>query len=466
MLQTDPEERFHLIYRSPTETVVRIKLSDTQREWLHEKWRAKVLHCLQEQQRSMALTELGANVKRPSIHLGNTASLRNVLLEDPQGRFILSGQADAIRVRLSTLNTSGNYQVSAVGEGDNSPYGEWYQVTRKSPSTVPKMHTTSVTTPKTVKPKNKYLKQTTEAELQVLSDRQERWNAKPSGGSQFPPQHSFLNLQPPPSNSSSSSAETVTGFDHLLTSHDSSWGWKSPLEDVIKHTGWMEEADPPQLSLSLSSPQSSPSQPRLSYKEKLAPGLPNMKVICRPTPVAATQQTPQAHHSPPSENHGHGHGHGHLSPTNLASPFASLYASSHVSLHYATDRTTNSSTGNSTTTTSLNTSPTAGLNSTAPAPAPGLVPYIPARPRPNPDAVLVRTRLTEWLPVVLQGFQEDLVRTFVNLLDNEGFMTVRDLVVAKSLGQLSAEYLGELGLKTGHCNRIFAALPGVEVLTL
>jgi len=78
----------------------------------------------------------------------------------------------------------------------------------------------------------------------------------------------------------------------------------------------------------------------------------------------------------------------------------------------------------------------------------------------------VDTLLSDWLPVVLQGFSTDLVDAAVQNLREEGFASVRDLVVARSLGQLSPDYLAHLGLKMGHCNRIFAQLPSIEVVNM
>ena len=67
--------------------------------------------------------------------------------------------------------------------------------------------------------------------------------------------------------------------------------------------------------------------------------------------------------------------------------------------------------------------------------------------------------LDSWLPLVLSGFPVELVTSFVERLREEGFLSVHDLVLARSLGQLTEEFLGGLGFKVGHCNRVFASLP-------
>ena len=425
VLQTDPEERFHLIYRSPTETIVRVKLTDAQREWLFEKWRCKAVQCLLEQQRSMALTELGASVKRPSIHLGAPASLRNVLTEDPQGRFILSGQADAIRVRLSSMVSTGRAPGSDHDHHTYAAQAEWNKVTKKVHSTSPQV-TDHKTTNGSSKSKHKLRHQrTSEDELRMLSSRDERWNAKPSAA-----EHS-LSLQPP-AFVDSSSGETTAASDPFSAewsvSHASSWEWKSPLEEAMKQAGLLEKPPTPPppapaaRGLSGSSPRLAP---RASYKEKLAPHLASAKVIARPT-----NSYHQALHATGAAGPG-GTGLASLQISELSS-YAAVY------------------------------SPTAGASSTQSAS--GV--YIPARPRPNPEAVLIRTKLTEWLPTVLLDFPEDLVQSFVKRFNGEGFASVRDLVVARSLGQLSPDYLAQLGLKMGHCNRIFAQLPSIEVVNM
>jgi len=112
-------------------------------------------------------------------------------------------------------------------------------------------------------------------------------------------------------------------------------------------------------------------------------------------------------------------------------------------------------------------SPMATVYLPAPAPAvvnPALYESSPecshsSSPRSTVDMDAPSTSLAEWLPVVLADFPSAMVESFISNLSEEGFLCVKDLVVARSLGQLSPEFLGQVGLKMGHCNRIFARLP-------
>jgi len=100
VLSTDPERRFFFIQRTPAETLVRVKLSDAQREHLSEVWRVMVMNYLLPKAGAVLLSEVGANVKRPSIHFGTVTTLREVLLEDPHRRFHLFGHGLMLQVAL------------------------------------------------------------------------------------------------------------------------------------------------------------------------------------------------------------------------------------------------------------------------------------------------------------------------------------------------------------------------------
>ena len=65
-----------------------------------------------------------------------------------------------------------------------------------------------------------------------------------------------------------------------------------------------------------------------------------------------------------------------------------------------------------------------------------------------------------WLPLVFEGFEYDLIDSFVNRLrDDGGFVTVQDLLDAQSRGELTRQSLADMaGFKVGHCNRLDRAL--------
>lgn len=425
VLNEDPEERFHLIYKGPTDTIVRIKLSDAQREWLHERWRVKAANCLTEQQRSLSLTELGSAVKRPSVHLGST-SLRAVLMEDPKCRFILSGYADSIRVRLSTVTNVARSNHSVPAEPEVAP--GWNQVTKKSVTKSPTTlsHTSSShTTPNKARTKSKH-KQTTEAELELL----ERWNAKPSPTS-------IAETSPPNRSHSGTSADTSTlsagsGFSETTfeaVSHGSSWDWKSPLEGLFP-----EQAPPGNASATASSTApavSSRYQPNVTYKEKLLPS--TSKVISRPHGASEESTEPLGGggyvrarpRGPP------------VPPTPLESALQLSVLSPYAAVY----------------------SPTGRSQQVDKRSAPS------RSPRTSAAAIAAEqlTPLEAWLPNVLMGFPQELVEASVQHLHSEGFMTVKDLSVARALGQLSPEFLDRMGLKLGHANRIFSSLPVLSV---
>ena len=65
-----------------------------------------------------------------------------------------------------------------------------------------------------------------------------------------------------------------------------------------------------------------------------------------------------------------------------------------------------------------------------------------------------------WLPLVFEGFEYDLIDSFVNRLrDDGGFVTVQDLLDAQARGELSRQSLADIAaFKVGHCNRLDRSL--------
>mmetsp|Transcript_36638 Transcript_36638/g.68166 ORF Transcript_36638/g.68166 Transcript_36638/m.68166 type:complete len:738 (-) Transcript_36638:382-2595(-) len=65
-----------------------------------------------------------------------------------------------------------------------------------------------------------------------------------------------------------------------------------------------------------------------------------------------------------------------------------------------------------------------------------------------------------WLPEVFEGFPPATVSHFVNTLTDEGMVSVEDLQMAQSQGQLTLEYFEKIGIvcKLGHYNRLISAL--------
>ena len=100
VLNSDPERRFFFIQRTPAEIIVRVKLSEAQHQQLSEVWRVKAINYLLPKACAVLLSEVGANVKRPSIHFSTVTTLREVLLEDPHRRFHLFGQGLMLQVAL------------------------------------------------------------------------------------------------------------------------------------------------------------------------------------------------------------------------------------------------------------------------------------------------------------------------------------------------------------------------------
>lgn len=66
--------------------------------------------------------------------------------------------------------------------------------------------------------------------------------------------------------------------------------------------------------------------------------------------------------------------------------------------------------------------------------------------------------IASWLPEAFDGFPPSLVNTFVIALNDEGFVTVDDLIVAHESDLLGADYLSTLGFKRGHYSRLIKGL--------
>lgn len=82
----------------------------------------------------------------------------------------------------------------------------------------------------------------------------------------------------------------------------------------------------------------------------------------------------------------------------------------------------------------------------------------PAAP-PSVTAVAATT-LSDWFPVIFDGFSSTVIESFVALLNAEGFLTVDDLQLARDLAQLSLDYLQSVagGFRMGHFNRLMKGL--------
>jgi hypothetical protein len=298
---------------------------------------------------------------------------------------------------------------SGTSKGD--PHG-WNEVSRRAPAGKTTHHHTpaAASTPRSKNAKIKH-RQTTEAELELLSARQERWNSRAAAldSTSTSEEGVFPTQASPGDGRSDTTTPAADSPDMAFLAHTSSWDWKSPLDDALMRCSiFQDQADPhgalPPPSTATSKPLATAAvytTSRISYKEKLLPsqsksqGEAGYKVICRPAPGPGS----------PAQS---------VQPKGTTlSPYAPAYTPAKN-----------------------------GTSATAPVSATG-------------DQV----RLQEWLPGVLVGFPPELVADFSARLHAEGFLCVKDLIVARALGQLTAEYLSEMGFKIGHSNRIFACLP-------
>lgn len=73
-------------------------------------------------------------------------------------------------------------------------------------------------------------------------------------------------------------------------------------------------------------------------------------------------------------------------------------------------------------------------------------------------------RLAEWLPTIFADCDPQLVSQFSSrLIRDAGFISVQDLLEAKSAGYLTAEFVGNIsGMRIGHYTRLMAALADVQ----
>lgn len=108
VLRSDDKQRFVLV-PNPTnnETVVYVHMTIIQREKYCEKWRRAILDFItSSKQKYIYLNILAANVPRPymgcNIIIGSgVVKLKKILLDDPLGRFKLTGELNKMKVSLS-----------------------------------------------------------------------------------------------------------------------------------------------------------------------------------------------------------------------------------------------------------------------------------------------------------------------------------------------------------------------------
>ena len=66
--------------------------------------------------------------------------------------------------------------------------------------------------------------------------------------------------------------------------------------------------------------------------------------------------------------------------------------------------------------------------------------------------------LKDWLPVIFEGFSSSLIQSFCEALQDDGFVSVNDLLIAQRMDQLTFDYLRNIGFKIGHYNRLITGL--------
>ena len=389
VLNGDPERRFFFMQRSPAETMVRVKLTEGQREQLSEVWRMKVENYLLLKGCEVLLSEIGANVKRPSVHFGTVTTLRELLLNDPYHRFHLFGSGLMMQVVLtSSVRDSPqqlpkpppvlplhkgyhNDKISERTEGKSVPFGaradnEMYAQASFATNGAAAKPVASVRYGEPVPPAR---------------------YGQTASQSGYSPGHRHQHSAPPHFNEYSLHGALRASSAPDYGAMTDTKGW-----DVVQETLKLKN-----LSDDFSDLFCTPTQ----VEKPQFPGRSDARGSSLPPPASAVSDNvsearpstftllPQSSLLPPSQ-----------------SSKESSVASSH-SMH-------------------------------------------------KRDVDLL---LSEWLPVVLLGFGRELVDATVEYLHEDGYSSVRDLVVARNLGQLSPDYLAQIGLKMGHCNRIFAQLP-------
>lgn len=83
---------------------------------------------------------------------------------------------------------------------------------------------------------------------------------------------------------------------------------------------------------------------------------------------------------------------------------------------------------------------------------------VPMEKKSNNHEQLKELWLQQWMPEVFKGFPTPVVETLMGKLEDEGFVSVYDLVTAKEKNQLSFDFLKDLGFKLGHYNRLIEGL--------
>jgi hypothetical protein len=67
-------------------------------------------------------------------------------------------------------------------------------------------------------------------------------------------------------------------------------------------------------------------------------------------------------------------------------------------------------------------------------------------------------KVNVWLTAIFEGAKADIIEQFCQNLDDEGFYKVNDIVNYYNKGKLTEEFLGNLGMRTGHISRFMNAI--------
>lgn len=429
VLRTDSQERFLLRHANATDAFVRIKASAAQRETLQEQWREDAYRCLHEQKRSVTLIELGGLARRPA-QLGPIVKLQAVLREDPQGRFHFSGCGNDLAVAVAPYVGQGNGNGAAVARAGAEG---WAVVPGRS--TAPRGRKAS--------PVATVGRSTFRSQLRFS-----QWPPVPA------PAPAPGNGMPHASGNSSTGSKSPDAAmmvaDSLESAQDlqtSVWDWKSPLDLAVDWDSRPSTADSARSGrvggnsalTSLASVGDSPDSAIRSHGSSW-----DWKGPLDDALVQDWAMLPEA------------------VGASSVSPPPGLYAAERQvqvpSLAAALDVAGYKAHGSPAQVPLTAEAPDCAPRSIIGAITAATAAAVPAPPAVN-TAACQEARLEDWLSAVLTGFPAELVAGFAASLLDEGFLCVQDLVVARTLGQLTPEYLSAFGFKLGHTNRLLRSLP-------
>lgn len=401
----DLKKRFN-IHEKNGASFVTLNISHEMIQQGSELWRVQIADFLANYRQPVFLTNIGTSVYRP-WPTSKSASMKDTLLSDPLGRFKLIGEGNTIRVSLVKKQGQGKAfmaasRTSSSSTGGSNPVPTTGGIGAESSSTVKEVQEHIPVPEQTILPSTADLKN-----LSIQNDSQ-----KVGGDAVVSGQNFNFKLD-----DSTALVMNTSPFDSNFSHHPRMWSVENSMVDSNSFL----------LPAGIFSGESE------NFTSFHSPRAPESYFSGLGGIVDSDADGVPANH--PNDAMSMFFSNMTPSPPGLPSMFSSAEVSPRPDI----------------------------LGPTPVVPVPSPITSLDASNSAAAVAIPVppvvqHVWLKDWLPVIFEGFSSSLIESFCEALQDDGFVSVNDLVIAQAMNQLTFDYLRNIGFKIGHYNRLVTGL--------